>query len=363
MRTWAEINLNNLEHNYNNISAALPDGCRIFGIVKADAYGHGAVPVAERLVSCGCDYLAVACPSEAEQLRDAEIDTPILILGPTPASYAPIAADKDITLTVGSLDAAREISALLHGKALKLHIKIDTGMGRVGIAYDTGDDLRELSSLSGLEFEGVFTHFAVSDVKDDPFTMLQLERFLKIIPILEEEMSLHFKIKHCANSGSVINYLSETALDMVRAGISVFGLYPGAERGGLELLPVMTVKSKITAIYDHKVGDSISYGRTFIAQRNMRVAVLPVGYADGLHRVLSNKLEVTINGKACKQIGRICMDMCMVDVSDLPDVSIGDVAIIFGEGGASASTLAKLADTISYEIVTSFSGRVPRIYL
>jgi alanine racemase len=367
MRTWAEISLDNLEHNYNAIRSSLPEGGDVIGIVKANAYGHGAVPVARRLSEIGCKYLAVACISEAQELRSAGIDTPILILGPEPPASAPLAAELNVSMAVGSFEAAREISALLPpGASVKIHVKLDTGMCRTGFWAFSRDELLEtvkLFALPGIEPEGIFTHFAVSDVLGDPFTKLQFDCFRSFVDVCETAAGRRFKIKHCANSAAVINYREKMSLDYVRPGISLYGAYPGDDRGGIDLRPVMTLKTRVAAVNSRHAGDTVSYGRTHTLSKDTRIAVLPVGYGDGLPRILSNNMSVRFGGETAPQLGRICMDMCMVDITLLPHINTGDTAVIFGGGGSSAEALAKAAGTISYELFCGINDRVPRIFI
>lgn len=363
IRTWAEIDLGSIEHNYRALKAAVPENCICMGIVKADAYGHGAEAVAGRLQELGCGYLAVATAKEAGQLRQAGISLPILILGPTPPSQAPMLAELDVTQAVGSAEAAEEMSRLLT-RPLKIHIKLETGMGRTGFDASlpgTAEKLQKVLSLPHLQAEGIFTHFAVSDEYGDEYTFRQHELFIDTVTRIEGLSGHKFRLVHCANSAAVINY-PQFAHDMVRPGISLYGMYPAAEKGGIELRPAMTLKTRVAAVTQHKKGDSISYGRTFIADRDMRVAVLPIGYADGLHRVLSNKMSFLICGKRARQLGRICMDMCMADVTDIPECAVGSEAEVFGRGIA-IEELAEAAGTISYEIACSVSRRVERIYI
>lgn len=367
MRTWAEVSLGNIRHNVENIRSTLPQGTKFLGVVKADAYGHGAVPVTKAVLEAGAEYLAVACLSEAEELRDAGIEAPILILGVTPAEYAGELARFRITQAVSSLEYAKALSGNLTSP-LKVHMKLDTGMSRTGFNTTRPEkfsDIVEALRLPNLDFEGVFTHFCVSDSFGDPFTQVQHGRFVETIDKAEKASGRRFAIKHCANSGAVINY-PELAHDMVRPGVITYGMYPAAEHGKLDLRPAMQLKSRVFAVTEHDAGDTISYGRTFTADRPMRFAVVPIGYADGLHRALSNKLEVLINGVRCRQRGRICMDMCMVDVTDLPACRVGDLVTVFGTDGDEtilADELAEKAGTINYEITCALSRRVPRLYL
>ena len=365
-RTWAEIDLGRLYHNYREVRRVLPEGCRFAGLCKANAYGHGAVTIAKRLEEIDADYIAVSCYEEAAELRSAGLKMPILLLAPSPAFLAPDIARLDVQQAIGDIDCARGMSRALAGTGLtlKCHIKLETGMGRTGFAVESEREMagvRELLTLPGLEPTGVFTHFAVSDEPEESFTLEQFARFTKAVDELENETGRSLGIRHCANSGAVVNF-RETCLDMVRPGLLLYGLYPGAERGGLNLKPVMRLLTRVAEITEHHAGDTISYGRIFTCERDMRLAVIPVGYADGLHRSLSGKFDVLINGKRAHQVGRICMDMCMVDVTDMPEVKTGDIVTVFGDE-PEATELADIAGTISYELLCAISPRVPRVYI
>ena len=371
-RTWADVSMDDLEHNYNAIMGHIPSGCRFLGVIKADAYGHGAVPVSQALTDLGAVYLAVSNLEEAIQIRRAGIRTPILILGYTPPEYADSMVFMDITQEVHSLEYAEALETALSGTnyILNVHLKLDTGMGRLGFRVQDETALREaaaVAQLPNLDAEGVFTHFSVSDTPGEAeYTAAQLALFLAAVEKLEAMTGRRFPLRHCANSGAVLSWRDKgAALDLVRPGLLTYGVYPDRERGGLSLTPVMTLKSRVSAITHHKKGDSISYGRTWTAERDCTLAVLPVGYADGLQRCLSGKLEVLLRGKRVKQVGRICMDMCMLDVTDVPDAAVGDVVTVFGRGDDGAPTvaeLAALAGTIPYELLCGVSLRVPRIY-
>lgn len=285
IRTWVEISLNDLEHNYREISSRLPDGCQMLGVCKANAYGHGAVRVAQRLQRAGCQWVAVNCYDEAEELRAAGVTMNILLLGPQSANIAVDLATLGVTQAVGSIEYARELNRFLAGTGLRLdaHMKLETGMGRTG--FDVHDDshldeMIEALSLPHLNFTGVFTHFAVSDEYGDPYTQLQFSRFTHAIERMEQATGHHFAIRHCANSGAVIND-PEMHLDMVRPGLLLYGVFPAKETGGLDLRPAMSLYSRVSEVTHHHTGDTISYGRTFTCPRDMRLAVLPVGYADG----------------------------------------------------------------------------------
>jgi len=364
-RSWAEISLANIEHNYLTLKARLPEGSICLGVVKADSYGHGALPVARRLQALGCGYLAVATPEEAASLRAGGIGLPILILGPGGTDCASELADLGVTQAVGSLEQAEALSAALRpGQVLKVHAKLETGMGRTGFpAREAGiRDLCAAMALPGLEFEGVFTHFAMADVPGDPYTKEQYDRFRAGIAAAEECSGKRFRIVHCANSGAVIHTPLEYACHMSRPGIALYGCFPDDVTEGVDLRPAMALKSRVAAVTTHRAGDTIGYGRTYTCPRDMRVAVLPLGYADGLRRGLSNQLEVELCGVRVKQLGRICMDLCMLDVTDVPEAKVGSVATVFG-GLVSVDELAQKTGTISYELCCAVSPRIPRVYL
>ncbi|MBR6208250.1 MAG: alanine racemase [Oscillospiraceae bacterium] len=370
-RTWAEIDLGALKHNVREIRAALPESCGLVGIVKADAYGHGAVPVARALREAGASYLAVACPEEAFQLRAAGELLPVLILGAADPAWAPRLSVENITQAVGSLEQGRALSAaLLPGQRLKIHLKLDTGMGRLGFPAREETAFREAAAvmaLPGLETEGVFTHFAVSDTPGgEDYTRGQYAAFTAAVAAIETLSGRKIPLRHCMNSGAVLGFRELGAeTQLCRPGLLIYGVYPEREHFGLELRPVMTLKTRILAVTNHRAGDSISYGRTWRAERDSRLAVIPVGYADGLHRALSGKLQVGLRGRRVPQVGRICMDMCMLDVTDMPQTQCGDVVTVFGQGqdgGPTVEELADLAGTIPYELMCAVSLRVPRIY-
>ncbi|MEQ2455732.1 alanine racemase [Flavonifractor hominis] len=368
-RTWAEINLSHLEENYRALRALLPDGCRFLGVVKADAYGHGAVPVARRLEQLGAEYLAVACLDEALELRRAGIRTPILILGYTPASCASELLANDLTQTVYDEQTAQALSeaATAAGKRLLVHVKADTGMSRLGWLCTeqelehTADTMAAICALPGLDVEGIYTHFANAD-GDEAYTMLQFTRFLDLLAALEER-DVHFRIRHCAASAAVLNYPC-TYLDMVRPGVALYGHYPDPSCMGLEglqLKPVMTLKTRVASVKTVPAGTAVSYGCTHVLERETKLAALTIGYADGLPRVCSDRLEVLIHGRRVPVVGRICMDMCMADVTGL-EVCPGDEVEVFGSG-LPVEEAAELAGTIQYELLCSVSPRVHREYL
>ena len=369
VRTWAEVDLDALAHNYRLLRGLAPDS-RFLGVVKADAYGHGAVPVAKKLESLGADMLAVAClADEAVDLRRVGITLPILCLGQTPVEYASDLLEYNITQTVGDLETGKALSeaAVKAGKKLKIHVKVDTGMGRLGFMWregsqgETVEQIRQLCALPGLRAEGLFTHFANAD-GSEAYTKNQCARIYDVFGELWERGLHQFKIYHCAASAAVLNYSwTKVYMNMIRPGIALYGYVPDPSVEDPGLKPVMTVKSRIAVVRDLPAGAKISYGCTATLERDSKVAVLPMGYGDGLPRVLSNKLEVLIGDKLCPVLGRICMDMCMVDVTDAPGVKAGDVATVYGPG--LTDWAAQLAGTIPYELLCQLTPRVPRLYL
>lgn len=369
MRTWAEIDLAALEHNYRALRALAPQGCRFLGLCKADAYGHGALPVAQKLQQLGADMLAVACVDEAAQLRRGGITLPILCLGKTPLELAPMLLEYDVTQAVEDLETGEALSqaAQAAGKKLTIHVKLDTGMSRLGFfwrqdtAQETADRIAKLCRLPGLEAEGMFTHFADAD-GNEAYTMDQFTRFLDTKAALEQR-GITFKICHCAASAAVLNYPC-THMDMIRPGVALYGYYPAPGMEGLDgpgLEPVMTVKSRIAAVRALPKGTCVSYGCTATLERDSRLAVVPIGYGDGYPRGLSNRMTMKIRGRECPVVGRICMDMCMVDVTDVPDASAGDEAVVYD--GPLMERAAQLTDTIVYELMCHIAPRIPRVYL
>lgn len=368
-RTWAEIDLDALAHNYQQAHRRIGPHVKYLGVVKADAYGHGAIQIARKLEQLGADYLAVSSLDEAKELRHGGIQAPILILGHTPPAMVPQLIEYRITQAVSALAKAREYSAAAAacGGTLKVHIKVDTGMSRLGFLvrgghFDTGvDSIAAACALPGLEAEGIFTHFAVSDEDDDDseaYTREQFAVFTRVLDALAER-GRTFAVRHCANSGALARY-PEMYLDMVRPGIALYGV--GADAQRLDLRPVMRLKSSISTIKTFDPDTDISYGRTFRTTARTRIGVLPIGYADGFFRGLSNRMSVVTDQGPAPQRGRICMDMCMVDLTDLPDVKVGDTVEIFGSR-QKVDDLAALLDTIPYELTCAVSRRVPRVYL
>ena len=371
-RTWAEINLDDLTHNIITLRKLLNPSTKFLGVVKANAYGHGMIQCARTLQDNGADWLAVATVPEGVELRKNSITLPILCLGQANPLLAPLMADFNITQAVGDTENAKAISdfAASTGKSIRIHIKIDTGMSRTGFYWPHNDDtlklqtaktILEVCNLPGLYAEGMFTHFAAAD-GDTEFTHSQLNRLIEVRECLRN-LGREFKIVHSAASVGVLDY-PDAHLDMGRFGLVLYG-YASTETGNedsnLGLRPVMTVKSRITAVRHLPEGTTISYGRTHTLKRDSVVAVLPMGYADGMPRVLSNNYSVKIHDTLCPILGRVCMDMMMADVTDVEGVKAGDVAVIFD--GELMPVAAKNAGTIIHEMVCSPSARVPRVYI
>ena len=372
-RTWAEVDFDKLAHNYHALRGLAPAGTKYLGLVKADAYGHGAVPVAKKLEELGADYLGVACLDEAIEVREAGVKTPILILGCTSSIYAAELVKYNITQACYDLEYAKELSAGAQkaGGTITVHIQCDTGMTRLGFMCheDTmeksASEIIEAVKLPGLKAEGNFTHFSDSDGSEE-YTMLQFGRFQDIIQRVRD-LGYEFEIRHCANSAATLLYPA-TYLDMIRPGIVQFGHFPDAkmDHALCDLVPVLELKSRVATVRDVPANTPVSYGRTNTLTRPSRLAVIPVGYGDGFCRGFSNKLTVLINGKKLPIVGRICMDMCMVDVTDAPDVKEGDVAILYGSDGTNDQPVeagAEIMNTISYELLCVLTKRIPRIYL
>jgi len=364
--TRAEINLANIAHNVREFRRHIPQPTRLMAVVKADGYGHGAVEVSRAALAAGAEWLAVALAEEGIRLRQAGLAAPVLILGYLPPES--IGAVIQYRLTPGITD--RETLELLEDEARRqrrrvgVHVKVDTGMGRLGLRGADGLDLaRRIMASAHLELEGIYTHFAAADEADKGFTLAQLDNFKSLVETIKKEKPQ--VIAHCANSAAAIE-IPQARFDMVRIGISLYGLYPSPEVKPLVALrPAMSLHTRIAFVKEVPAHTPISYGRTYYTSRPSRIATLPLGYADGYMRQLSGKASVLIRGRRVPQVGRICMDYCMVDVTDLPPVGPGEPVVVFGrqgDGEISADELARLAGTINYEIVCAVSSRVPRHY-
>ena len=366
-RTWAEIDLGAIEHNFRVIQEYVGD-CPVMAIIKADAYGHGSVRVAERLAAAGAARFAVATVSEAIELREQGVKLPILILGYVGDEDARLIARYDISVPVYERETAQvfSLAAQQEGSPIRVHFALDTGMTRIGFAarrvQETVDEIIRLAALPGLVAEGMFTHFAVADTLDgQAFTQRQMEEFRAVAEGLEGS-GLHIPVKHCANSGGVLQY-KDGYFDMVRAGIILYGYYPDPSLPRvLDLRPAMTLKARVVQVRDVEPGRTVSYGRTYEVTRPMQQAVLSIGYADGYLRAASGRAYVLADGKPAPVLGRICMDMCMIEVPEGAQIKRGDEVIIFGPGEITADHVAQAAGTISYEVLCAASARVPRIY-
>ena len=369
-RTWAEIDLDALEHNYRTLRRHVGESIRFLGVVKADAYGHGAVQVSRLLEELGADYLAVSSADEAMELRRHGITMPVLILGHTPADQVPMLIKNHITQAITCREKAEKYSAEAArcGGVLKVHIKVDTGMSRLGFIcagehFDNGvAEICRSCALPHLDAEGIFTHFAVADEPDEEsrrYTKEQFDLFCRVIRAAEKARNQRFAVRHCANTGATACY-PNTYLDMVRPGLLLYGYGEFAERLGLR--PVMTLKTVINTIKTYDPGTSVSYGRLFTTPEITRMGVVPYGYADGFMRCLSNRCSLMTKQGPAPQRGRICMDMSMIDLTDLPDAAVGDEVEIFGQHNP-VEKMAALAGTIPYELTCAVSRRVMRIYL
>jgi alanine racemase len=361
LRTYARVSIKNILHNIREIKKLLSPGTKFMAVVKADAYGHGAVAVSKAIEN-KVDYLSVATLTEAIELKSAKIKTPILILSEVPLSCAAQIIKNDLIQTVYTMELAKALSkaAVKLKKAAKVHIKVDTGMGRIGVRADEFAELfKNISRLPNIKIEGIYTHLARAEEKNG-FTREQLKIFRSAV----SKVNSKGMIVHAANSAGAM-YHRESHLDMVRIGLSLYGLYP-SDRGDniVKLEPALEFKTRVVYIKELPAGTPLSYGSTYITKSRTRIATLPVGYADGLPRALSNKGDVLIGGRRYPIAGRVCMDMTLVDVGNAP-VKVGDEVTLIGRQGKeyiSADEVARLAGTISYEIICGIGKRVPRVY-
>ncbi|MGM0788403.1 MAG: alanine racemase, partial [Thermodesulfobacteriota bacterium] len=363
-----------VSQNIRNLKSALAEGTRLMAVVKADAYGHGAVPVAKEVLAAGADCLAVARIGEAVELRHAGIKCPILIFGRTEPSLTSRLMAHDLTQTVFSLNEASAMSerARAAGGKLRIHVKVDTGMGRLGVLAgggrrfeDSVGEIDAISRLQGLDAEGIYTHFATADESDKTNAGRQFDLFRKIVAHLCDR-GVGFALRHAANSAALLD-MPETHLDMVRPGISIYGHYPSGKttKLGVELTPAMSVRARIIHLKEVGPGFKVSYGWTAETTEKTVIATVAAGYADGFFRLLSSRGAMLVRGRRAPVIGRVCMDNTMIDVGHVPEAAIGDTVLIFGREGCKeipAEELAGYVGTINYEVLSRISPRVPRIY-
>lgn len=367
-RTWAEIDLDNLIFNFRNIKKRAGEGVKLSAVIKADAYGHGALPIAHALQN-ETDYFSVAIAEEALSLRKGGIEKPIHLLGYTPPALFNLVTEHSLTVTTYNFAHAKLLSE--HGvqdkKTVSVFLAIDTGMSRLGFSDNDQaiEDILQISKLPNLSLDGIFSHIARADEFDKSSAKEQDRRFSTIIEKLEQA-GLFIPLKSLYNSAAIIDL--EAKYNLVRPGISLYGLYPSDEvaEENIALRPIMSLKTHVVNIQTIEKGSGVSYGHDFVAEKPLRVAALSAGYADGVHRLLSNRGRVLINGEYAPILGRICMDFFMVDISHIPHVKIDDIAILIGSDKGkhiSADEVAAHAETISYEITCSISKRVPRVFM
>ena len=368
-RIYARIDLDALEHNIEGIKKCKSDDAMLMGVVKAGAYGHGADMVAHELEDMGFDWLAVATADEGIELRNSGIKTPILVLGYCDACQYPELIEWDITPTIYTYDMAKSLDQIAKsaGKTVNIHIKIDSGMSRIGFLVEekTVETIQAIHAMEYLNIQGIFTHFACADTKDKSHVEQQITKFRWMIDQLKR-VGISPDICHCSNSASIME-LSTEHMNMVRAGIILYGLYPSDEvsMDVLDLKPVMSLYSHVVHLKEVEAGTTVGYGATYEAKKRTKIATIPVGYADGYPRSLSNKASVLIRGKRAPIIGRICMDQFMVDVTDIPEVAMGDVVTLIGCDGddiLSVEEISEMAGSFNYEFICDVSWRVPRVY-
>ena len=366
-RTYADIDLDAIRGNITNMQKGLEKGVKTCAVIKADGYGHGAVELAENLKDI-VDFFAVACMEEALELRHSHVTLPILILAYTHKSFYEDAIREDVRLTIYDLDSAEKLSKAARklNKTAKIHIKLNTGMNRIGFkpTEENKQIIQKISRLKGIEIEGIFTHLHSADEKDLTSAKEQIKTFRRFTDDLAE-MGIHIPIRHCANSAGTI-LMKEADFDMVRMGISLYGLYPSSNVKKLTLLPGMSLYSHVTMVKRIEKGDTVGYGATFTAPHAMTIATVSVGYADGYLRNLSNKGYVLINGQKAKIVGNVCMDQIMVDVSRIKGVKVDDVAVLIGRSGNKVITMEEIAAlglTINYEFACGITRRVTRRYI
>ena len=371
--TWVEINLQAIRQNYLNLCQSADRRTTVLPVVKANAYGHGAIPIAETLIAAGATCLAVATLEEALELRNANIDRSILIFGYIPEYGFEVAISNNLIITVMDRSNIEKLqfAAEQKGQVAKIQIKVDTGMGRVGIraVEQLEEILEQLAGCPNIQLEGIYSHFACADQFDKRYTDEQCRRFQRFLEVLHAR-GLYPSV-HIANSAGIIDQLGMACVvpcEYARAGISLYGYYPSSEVEQLrvQLQPALEFKTRVVHLKQVEAGECIGYGATFQTNRRSSIATLPVGYADGYSRLLSNRGEVLIHGKRASVIGRVCMDQTIIDVTDIPNVNIGDEVVLYGKQQGeyiSVEEIAAIMQTISYEVLCAISSRVPRIYV
>jgi alanine racemase len=366
--TWAEVDLSAIRHNLAVVRERIGSQRLIMAVVKGDAYGHGALPVAREVMRAGADWLGVALVEEAIELREGGIEAPILVLGPVFPSQAQAVVERDISVCLFTEEMAwalNEAASKMATKA-KVHVKVDTGMNRLGIpSHKSLEFLSLLRRYPWVEVQGIYSHLATADTRGSEFSSLQMERFFQVERTLREH-GMETGLRHLANSAATFG-LEAARLDMVRVGIALYGCTPGGW-GEMKppLIPALSWKTKVAYVRDVEAGDSISYGCTFVASKKSRIAVIPVGYGDGLPHGLSNKGEVLVRGRRAPIVGRVCMDMTMVDVTHIEGVGPEDEVVIIGAQGSERITAEEVAErlgTISYEVLCGIGKRVPRVHV
>ncbi|MDP3790839.1 MAG: alanine racemase [Candidatus Omnitrophota bacterium] len=367
--TWADVDLGAIEHNYTQVKRLVGKDVMLMAVVKANAYGHGTVEIARVLENIGVNYLGVATTDEAVRIRDHGIKTPILILGSILPEEVKIAKYRDIAITLCNDEIFNEIKRLAKQEEpgdpkIKVHIKVDTGMGRIGIWHeDALAFVKEIAAEKTVAMEGIYTHFS-SAGRDEFFTSYQIESFERLLASIEKSW-IKIPLKHAANSIATVDF-KRSHLNLVRPGLIIYGMYPKHTFPKLiKLKPAMSLKTKIVFIKDIPPGRSISYGRTFISQRPTKVATVPIGYADGYNRGVSNKAQVLVRGQFAPVVGKVTMDQTMIDVGHVRGVKVGDEVVLIGKQGRHEiriEQLARLAGTIAYDFICGISNRVPRIY-
>ena len=370
-RTRAEIDLDALAYNMRGIRRITDSDAMIMAVVKADAYGHGAVMCAKTLLENGADRLAVATLDEAIELKRAFPEVPVMILGSSMEEEAEELVANDIIPSVYTYELAKALSdaAIRLNKTVRIHIKLDTGMSRIGFVVTDGDNsgiidtVKRISELPMIDTEGMFSHFSTSDEYDGSYTRLQFKRFMNIDSALKNA-GVNIRIRHICNSAGIMMY-PEYHLDMVRPGIILYGMYPSDEvdKSRLDLKYVMSLKSYITYVKEIEPGRGVSYGKEYIADGTAKLATVPIGYADGYSRLLAKNAKIAVNNQMFAIAGRICMDQCMIDVTSVNNINRGDEALIFGDGAVTVDDIAAWLGTINYEVTCMVSRRIPRVYM